>query len=139
LRSIIRTIFLRAERLKQTDLSPEAIGNFPEFLRFKDLVEHDFKRTRSVIDYTSKLGLSTRKLNRITQHVLGMNAKEIIDARIILEIQRLLSHSQMSLKEITDALGFDESTNLVKYFRKRNGNTPMEFRSTLGNNGIFLP
>jgi transcriptional regulator GlxA family with amidase domain len=48
---------------------------------------------------------------------------------VILEHKRLLAHSGVSVKELAALTGFDEPTNLVKFFRLHTGQTPLEFRS----------
>ncbi|MNL40944.1 DNA-binding transcriptional regulator AraC [compost metagenome] len=52
----------------------------------------------------------------------------MIDQRVMLEAKRLLVHTHESIKEIGFALGFEEPTNFVKYFRKHSGLTPVAFR-----------
>jgi AraC family transcriptional activator of pobA len=39
-----------------------------------------------------------------------------------------LSYGNSSIKEIAFELGFDESTNFIKYIKKHIGSTPAEFR-----------
>jgi AraC-like DNA-binding protein len=81
-----------------------------------------------VSGYASVMSISERKLNKALTAVLGKTAKELIDERIILEAKRMLAHTNYSIKEIGFELGFDEPTNFIKYFRKQEGKTPVEFR-----------
>jgi AraC-like DNA-binding protein len=37
-------------------------------------------------------------------------------------------HTSLSIKEIGYVMGFEEPTNFIKYFRKHEGVTPIEFR-----------
>ena len=48
----------------------------------------------------------------------------------MLEAKRLLCHTNISIKEIGYAIGFDEPTNFIKYFRKHTGKTPIDFRGS---------
>jgi AraC family transcriptional regulator, transcriptional activator of pobA len=52
----------------------------------------------------------------------------VIDERVILEHKRLLVHTDLSIKELAAKTGFDEPTNLVKFFRHHTGHTPAAFR-----------
>ena len=61
----------------------------------------------------------------------AMTPKRVIVERIILEAKRLLAHSQLPVASISDQLGFDETTNFVKYFKRETGTTPDELRSHL--------
>jgi len=118
LRSMLRTILLQAERIKEDIVPPASVAQFPRFLLFKNCVERSFRTMRRVGGYAAELGVSARNLNRVTRVAAGLDAKDFIDARVMLE-----------LKRIAAALGFDEPTNLVKYFRQRLHVTPMEFRA----------
>jgi len=139
LRSMLKTILLQAERLKQRSSSPAAIVQLPRFLQFKTLLERGFGSMRKVGEYAAEMGVSARTLNRVTRLASGLTAKDFIDARVVLELKRLLAHTDLGLKEITSAMGFDEPTNLVKYFRQRTRLRPMQFRATWRKRGAFLP
>jgi len=41
----------------------------------------------------------------------------------------LLVYTNNSIKQIGFDLGFEEPTNFIKYFRKHEGKTPIEFRN----------
>ncbi len=102
-------------------------------LLFKDLLENNFTKIKSVSSYAEKLNVSEKRLNKATSKVLDKSPKELIDERILLEAKRLLVHGNKSIKEIGFELGFDEPTNFIKYFRRHIDKTPMEFR------GKYLP
>lgn len=138
LRSMLRTILLQAECIKESIASAASVAQFPRFLLFKNSVERNFRSMRKVSGYAAELGVSARNLNRVTRVAVGLDAKDFIDARVMLELKRLLAYTDDGLKEIAAALGFDEPTNLVKYFRQRVHVTPMEFRSAWRARGAFL-
>jgi AraC-like DNA-binding protein len=48
----------------------------------------------------------------------------------VLELKRVLAHTDVSVKELAERAAFDEPTNLVKFFRHHTGMTPLEFRAT---------
>ena len=56
---------------------------------------------------------------------------QLIDDRVVLEQKRLLAHTDISVKELAERTGFEEPTNLVKFFRQRTGTTPQAFRSQM--------
>ncbi len=131
MRNLVRTLLLRAERLKQSETLPTALSHYQDFARFKDRLENDYPRTRNVIDYARALGYSPKKLNQLSQTVLNKPAKVFIDERVILEIKRLLVHTDLSIKEIAEQTGFDEPTNLIKFFKRHTRQTPTTFREGL--------
>jgi AraC-like DNA-binding protein len=67
-------------------------------------------------------------LSRACVQVVGQTAKQLIDRRLALEAKRLLAHSQMPVAHIGHQLGFSESTNFVKFFRRLGEETPQQFR-----------
>ncbi|MEI6436138.1 MAG: helix-turn-helix domain-containing protein, partial [Bacteroidota bacterium] len=56
--------------------------------------------------------------------------KEIINDRILLEAKRLLVHTNLSIKELGQDLGFDDPAYFVRYFKSHTASTPVEFRET---------
>jgi AraC family transcriptional activator of pobA len=97
---------------------------------FKNLLEERFRMTKLVAEYAALMAVSERKLSKATVTTLGKGPKELIDERIVLEAKRILVHTSNSIKEIGFDLGFDEPTNFIKYFRKHEGKTPIEFRKS---------
>ena len=71
-----------------------------------------------------------KRLGQATTKILGKTPKEIINDRILLEAKRLLVHTQLSIKEIGQDLGFDDPAYFVRYFKKNSALTPVEFRES---------
>ncbi|MDD8017754.1 MAG: helix-turn-helix domain-containing protein [Bacteroidota bacterium] len=131
-KNMLHNLLLKAERKKREE-------GFVEFkkgadldytLLFKDLLDEQFHHLKSVAAYADKLTVSEKRLNRATTIVLGKTPKQMIDERILLEAKRLLTHTSNSIKEIAFAIGFDEPTNFIKYFRKHTSQTPVDFRES---------
>lgn len=127
--SLLKTILLKAENEKR-DFIPnyEREGNYAEFVKFKNSLEENFHKTRNVSEYSRLIGVSPKRLNHLTKEIVSQTAKSFIDERVIIEIKRLLVHTNLSISEISELVGFDEPTNLVKYFKKHTKQTPSNFR-----------
>lgn len=95
---------------------------------FCDLLERSYATTRCAQDYADELGYSLRTLNRACVGAVGQSAKGLIQDRVALEAKRLLAGTDASTEAIAAALGFSESTNFVKFFRRLEGTTPRGFR-----------
>ena len=95
---------------------------------FKEKLEQNFRKERSVNKYASELSMSDKQLHKACTSVLDKTPKQIIDERVILEAKRLLVHSKQAIKEVAYELGYDEPTNFIKYFRKHTSSSPSEFR-----------
>ncbi len=130
IRSIMRTLMLKTlVRYHQSlslhqSSSPAAL----EFLQLKELIETHYKRTRKVTDYAQMMGKTTKKINTIVKENTGRTAKELIDDRVMLEAKRLLAYSEYSIVDIALILGFNEATNMTKFFRRHTEVTSKEFR-----------
>lgn len=132
LRSLLKLLLLKAERIKRTLVSGvEKSDWFIKFSEFRAFLENRFTQTRNAHDYARELGVSYKHLNRICKAVSGCTAKRFIDNYVVLEIKRRLATSSISVKELTYELGFDEPTNLVKYFKKHALVSPSHFRRDL--------
>jgi len=95
---------------------------------FAHELEAGFHKRLSVLDYAKRIGYSESTLSRACLATVGRTAKETIDLRVALEAKRLLVHSQVTAAQIGHQLGFAEATNFVKFFRRMEGVTPLEFR-----------
>lgn len=128
LSSLLRAFLLRLERLAgaATTRAPR------ELEAFRAALEQDHAATRSVEHYARVAGITPRTLNALTQRHFGATAKETIDARVVLELKRLLAYTDLTVKELSGRFGFDEPTNLVKFFRHHTGQTPLRFREKFG-------
>lgn len=118
---LLRVVVLHAERLKM-EAGP-ALSDALE--RFFAVVERDHARTRSVAHYARASGISARRLGELLSERVGKSTKQVIDDRVVLECKRRLAHTDATVKELADVLGFDEPTNLVKFFRRHTRTTPI--------------
>lgn len=98
------------------------------FKKFKKLVETNFAKNLSITQYASLLNTSTHQLNTVVKATSGQTTSDIIKARIILEAQQLLNFSELSVSQIADQLGFEDSSYFARYFKKQIGISPQEFR-----------
>ncbi len=129
LRHLLACLVLNLAHAARPTSSP-AFQPSEAYLRFRDAVERDFRHSRCLDDYARALGYSSRTLSRATLADAGVNAKEFIDRRVVLEAKRLLAHSQWPAARIATELGFSSATNFSKYFHKHTGAAPIAFRST---------
>lgn len=84
--------------------------------------------TRSPLAFADKLAVHTNYLNRALKEVTGKTTTQLITERIMQEAQALLIHSNWSVSQISDSLGFDDPTHFAKAFRKATGQKPSALR-----------
>ena len=58
---------------------------------------------------------------------VGRSAKQSVDAQAVLEVKRLLAHTEITVAECARRTGFDDPANFSKFFRARVGTAPGEF------------
>ncbi|MDD7915504.1 AraC family transcriptional regulator [Polaribacter ponticola] len=129
IRSLIHLLITLIYRIKAEGHSKVQLSNYlKEFIRFQNLLEQEYATTKKVFDYANKLGYSTKKLNTVVNFVANKPAKEFINDTVVIKIKRQLLHSDYSIKEIAFKVGFNDPTNLYKYFKKYTNSTPEAFR-----------
>jgi len=95
---------------------------------FKASLELNFILLKRPSDYAKKLNISTPYLNECVKQATGQPVSYHIQQRIILEAKRLLYHSNKSVKEIAEELGYDDYPYFSRLFSKVAGVTPISFK-----------
>lgn len=96
---------------------------------FRKALEHNYTTARRPAEYAQKLNISAPYLNECVRNITGYSASHQIQQRIILEAKRLLSHSDIAVKEIAAQLGYDDYPYFSRFFTKATGKTPIAFRN----------
>ncbi len=132
LKNLLHNFLLLSEREKRkqgyTELKKGADLDYT--LLFRDSLESNYTKLKSVNDYAKIICISEKRLGQATAKVLGKPPKEIITDRILLEAKRLLVHTNLSIKELGQELGFEDPAYFVRYFKKNTETTPVEFRES---------
>ncbi|MEU5265476.1 AraC family transcriptional regulator [Amycolatopsis sp. NPDC021455] len=126
LRLQLAVLLLHVDRLPGPGTDPRAGGEI--YTRFRAELERRYATVRRAEDYAQRLGYSVRTLSRACLAATGQPVKQVIDGRVVLEAQRLLAHTGEPVAVIARRLGFSEPTNFGKFFTRRAGVTPGEFR-----------
>lgn len=100
-------------------------------IRFLKLLTQNCRQTREVSFYAEKLCITTSYLYKLTRQRLNLSPKELVDRQTICEIKTLLSSTDMSVKEIADALNFDDVPYMCRYFRRHTEVSPLEYRNDI--------
>jgi len=95
---------------------------------FRRELEFHYLDTRSVADYASLVGCSTKTLTRATKRLLAQTPKQVIDARVTYAATRLLANTDVSIRWISTKLGFTQQSNFSKFFVRHVGMTPAAYR-----------
>lgn len=96
--------------------------------KFLHLIEENFQDNLKLNNYADLLAITANHLTQVVKQVTGRTPAEILREKYILEIKRLLLHTNLTVSEIASMLNFSDQSYLTKYFRKAIGLTPLEFR-----------
>lgn len=96
--------------------------------KFRQLIDEQYAELHDVAAYASQLNISAGYLGDVIKQQSGKNAIELIHERLVLEAQRLLFHTDLSIKEIAWQLGFEDASYFNRFFKRLIADTPMQYR-----------
>lgn len=96
--------------------------------KFQNLLVKECPRLHKVNDFASLLNTTPQNLSAICRKHTGKSASEIISSQLLLEAKRYILHTDITINEIAYKLSFNDPSNFVKYFKKAEGLTPVQFR-----------
>ncbi|TDO20244.1 helix-turn-helix transcriptional regulator [Pedobacter duraquae] len=130
LRSYLNIILFELDRLyhpsgflKSKNIKQEKIH------QFETLIDRHFTMNKMPSHYADLLNLSPNYLNKICRSETGQTAGALIRKRIIVEAQRLLQYTNLSVNEVANELGYESLSYFVTSFKKQTGQTPEQFRN----------
>ncbi|UPG72975.1 helix-turn-helix domain-containing protein [Roseomonas gilardii subsp. gilardii] len=97
--------------------------------RFRALVEEDFRGGAPVAAYAAKLHVTEDRLLAACRRRLGDTPKALVQRRVMLEAQRYLLYTSLSVGEIGAALGFEDPAYFSRFFHRHAGRSPSAFRT----------
>ncbi|MDP3180736.1 MAG: AraC family transcriptional regulator [Bacteroidota bacterium] len=97
--------------------------------RFFHLVEENHQKNLSLSDYSRMIGVTPNHLTQTVKLLTGKTSSQIIKAKQLLEIKRLLVHTNLSVSEIANQLHFEDQSYFSKFFKRETGITPIQYRS----------
>ena len=99
--------------------------------QFKDLLDNHYTQWHKVAEYAQFMNITPNYLNEVVSQETGKSAKDMILNRIMLEAKRFATHSEISVKEVAYALGFEDPAHFSKLFKSQENKGFTEFRSAI--------
>jgi len=96
---------------------------------FINLVDKDYKNFHSIKYYAGELCITPNYLNEIVRKTMGINAKLYIQNKILLEVKKLLTYTDLSIAEISEELNFTSLSYFIRFFRNKTNHTPLQYRN----------
>lgn len=97
--------------------------------QFKDLLAEHSHTIKNPSSYASKLNVSSGYLNEAIKSVTGSTVTYWIQQEIFSEAKRLLYHTDATVKQIAQELGYMDYSYFSRSFRKASGLSPLQFRT----------
>lgn len=119
-----------AEVLQETSLKQvrHSRRNLEIVQSFRRLLNEHIATDRSPSHYASLLNISPVYLNEVIKKVTGSSAASYIKNEVVLRAKRLLVHTDLAIKEISDRLGIEDYAYFSRLFSKTTGVSPSVFR-----------
>ncbi len=97
--------------------------------RLRALVEAQFRQQPGQAVLAATLGITPTQLNRVCHQVLGHSALGVLHGRLVLEAQRDLAYTTLSVKQIALGLGFADAGYFSRFFLRQTGHSPSAWRA----------
>ncbi|HPE78020.1 MAG TPA: AraC family transcriptional regulator [Draconibacterium sp.] len=96
--------------------------------KFFQLVEENYAQNFTVAEYAERMAITPNHLTQTVNQLTGKTSSQIIKSKQILEIKRLLVHTNLSATEIAMRLNFPDQSYFTKFFKREAGISPLQYR-----------
>lgn len=130
---LVNMVLMTLKRQLEYDLRETQQPDSPNphlLMRFRALLDEHYRQHWSVQNYAEALHVSTSTLTRLCKTHTGSTAKALILERTLLEIKRRLIYTNEPLDRMADTLGFKDPAYFSRYFKKQEGITLSQYRTT---------
>lgn len=114
---------IETKRLVRKDRAWEIITRF-----WSLLTNHSF-RERAVRFYADALRITPDYLNKVCRRAYGISPKALIEQQLLVEMKSYLTDTRLPVSEIADRLNFEDASYMCRFFRRKTGCSPLEFRN----------
>ena len=124
-------LLIRCERLFEKDQDLEsAIPTVDVIKQFIQLLDNYHLKEHAVTFYADKLAIHPNYLNSLVKRHTGMSTKEVIQNRLLLETKYLLHSTTLSIKEISNKVGFSDPNYFTTFFKRLEKMSPASYRTS---------
>ncbi|MBQ7293666.1 MAG: helix-turn-helix domain-containing protein [Clostridia bacterium] len=96
--------------------------------RIKQKIENDLASEQSLEELAAEFHISQYYLAHAYKQVTGYSIKNYRMLCRIAEARALLTNTSLPISTISEQVGFPDTSNFSKYFRKKEGYTPSKYR-----------
>ena len=101
----------------------------PRIRRAMDYLERSLARKVTLADLAAAVGLSTSRLAHLFREQSGQSPQQHLEGLRMQRAAELLKRTGLSIKLISDSVGFDSQFYFSQRFKARTGQSPSSYRS----------
>ena len=131
LSGLLGALLANLQRLLPDPSPPGSTINAPDrelVARFREQVERHFREHTEIGGYAALLQTSETRLLRACLAVTGDSPLELVHQRLLIEAERQLRYTSMSVTQVAYHLGFEDPAYFSRFFTRRMGIPPRAFR-----------
>lgn len=92
------------------------------------LIDRYYKTHKNVQFYADRMNMSFSNLNKVSVQATGKTVHSNIKARSLEQARSYLANTNLSVKEISFTLGYDDAAYFTRFFTTNTGLSPIAFR-----------
>ncbi|WP_284463884.1 helix-turn-helix domain-containing protein [Chryseobacterium sp.] len=127
LKSLLKVFLLNLIRINQNYFLNQDV-NQKRVYQFIMLMDKYYKTERKADFYSSKMGISEKRINQILKEKMSKTLTQLLHERVVLEAGRMLISSELTIKEIAFDLNFDDPAYFSRFYKKQTGESPEDFK-----------
>ena len=132
MRSLIKAFLLKVISIMDREMEmpeTESTARGEQLVeKFVWMVNEDRGRNRLVEYYADRLNITPKYLSTIVRSSLNRTPTDVIKVVTMKEIERRLRYTDDSIKQISQAMNFPNTSFFGKYFKQHSGMTPNSYR-----------
>lgn len=121
----------KSEKVENVMVATKPTQATIQFKKFLALIREEEVKHKPVYYYAEKMFISAKYLSHICKEVTGKSANDFIQMAVVEEITYYLRSTTLSVKEISNKLGFPNISFFGKYVKQHLGASPNEYRRQL--------
>ena len=98
-------------------------------LRFRHLVEAQFRSRWTIARYAQELGLTPDGLHDLCMRTLQRTPLTLVHQRVVREACSLLAGTDLAVERLADDLGFASASHFSRFFKRWTGSGPRDWRA----------
>jgi AraC family transcriptional activator of pobA len=129
LSSLVNVLYITLSRIYLPDktIQTQNLHYLGKLKELEKLIDKHFTEYKFPKRYALLMHVSEKHLNRICKICLNKTMTQLIADRIVLEAKRRLAFAKSTISQIADELGYSNTSYFIQLFKKKTGQTPVQF------------